>query len=123
MPGDHIDEASKPPFQKTESGLQYRILRQGDGKVPGEKSTLSMYLRGWLDDGTEIINLYKQGVPKYTYLGEMIPGMREGLKLLRGGGKIELTIPSELGLGADGDPPLVPPNSTLHYEIDLISVE
>jgi FKBP-type peptidyl-prolyl cis-trans isomerase len=116
------DDADKPPFESTGSGLKYRILEPGDGKQPEVTSTVVCHYRGWLDNGQEFDSSYQRGEPATFPLNGVIPGWTEGLQLVKEGGKLELEIPSELGYGASGAPPVIPPNATLHFEIELISV-
>jgi zinc protease len=115
------DEEKK--FQTTESGLKYRVLKQGEGKKPQATSTVVCHYKGWLDDGKEFDSSYKRGEPATFPLNAVIPGWTEGLQLIQEGGKIELEIPSKLGYGDQGaGNGLIPPGATLHFEVELISV-
>lgn len=109
-------------FTRTASGLKYRMLRDGDGRQPKASSTVKVHYRGWLDNGKEFDSSYKRGEPIEFPLGGVIPGWTEGLQLVREGGKIELEIPGKLGYGPRGFPPDIPPNATLHFEVELLSV-
>lgn len=109
------------PFEETESGLQYRILQEGDGHTADRGDFVICYYRGWLDDGTEFVNIYKTGESQNFPIGSMLPGFREAMKYVKAGGKIELIVPPELGFGEAGSPPTVPPDATLHFEIDVIN--
>jgi len=110
-------------FQTTASGLKYKILREGTGKSPSATDTVEVHYRGWLDNGKEFDSSYKRGEPISFRLNGVIPGWTEGLQLVSEGGKIELEIPSELGYGARGAPPDIPPHSTLHFEVELLAVK
>lgn len=109
-------------FQTTASGLKYRIVKAGSATKPSAADTVKCHYRGWLDDGTEFDSSYKRGEPATFPLGGVIPGWTEGLQLVGEGGKIELEIPSELGYGQRGAPPVIPPGATLHFEVELIEV-
>lgn len=109
-------------FTETESGLKYKILREGTGKKPAEGDYVRVSFRVWLDDGTEVESSYPTGKPSDFALDRLLPGWQEGLRLIGEGGKIELSIPPELGFGDSGNPPNVPPNVQLHYLIELHDV-
>ncbi|QDU35750.1 FKBP-type 22 kDa peptidyl-prolyl cis-trans isomerase [Maioricimonas rarisocia] len=109
-------------FKTTDSGLKYRILEEGTGTKPTSADTVKCHYRGWLDDGTEFDSSYQRGEPATFPLGGVIPGWTEGLQLVSEGGKIELEIPSELGYGQRGAPPVIPPGATLHFEVELLEV-
>lgn len=110
------------PFEATSSGLKYRILREGSGASPKASDTVVCHYRGWLDDGTEFDSSYKRGEPATFPLNQVIPGWTEGLQLVKQGGKIELEIPSDLGYGPRGAPPVIPPNARLHFEVELVQI-
>lgn len=110
------------PFETTASGLKYRILRVGEGKKPAASDTVLAHYRGWLDDGTEFDSSYGRGEPTEFPLNGVIAGWTEGLQMIGEGGMIELEIPSELGYGAQGAGGSIPPNSTLHFDVELVDV-
>lgn len=109
-------------FKQTSSGLKYRIIETGEGKQPTAQSTVVCHYRGWLSNGTEFDSSHG-GDPATFPLNRVIPGWTEGLQLIREGGKIELEIPAELGYGKRGAPPVIPPNATLHFEVQLLKVK
>lgn len=109
-------------FTTTRSGLKYRILREGKGPKPTPQNTVSVSYRGWLDDGTEFDNSYKDEKPISLSLMQVVPGWREGLQLIGEGGKIEFEVPSHLGYGPGGRPGVIPPDATLHFIIELHDV-
>jgi len=109
-------------FQQTASGLKYKILSPGTGKQPTASSTVVCHYRGWLDNGTEFDSSLG-GEPLEFPLNAVIRGWTEGLQLIKEGGKIELEIPSELGYGKRGAPPVIPANATLHFEVELLKVK
>ncbi len=117
-----MDDDAPVDFQETASGLKYRVLRQSDGVKPTARNTVTVNYRGWLDNGREFDSSYKRGEPISFPLGGVIPGWTEGMQLIGKGGMIELWIPSNIGYGAKGSPPSVPPNATLHFIVELLNV-
>ena len=106
----------------TESGLQYKMLREGTGKAPTVSSRVSVHYSGWLTDGTGFDSSYERGEPATFGVTQVISGWTEGLQLMREGGKILLKIPSNLGYGDRGSPPKIPGGATLVFIVELISV-
>ena len=117
-----VDDDAPEAFTETDSGLNFRILRKSDGEKATSNDSVTVNYRGWLDDGTEFDSSYKRGEPISFPLGGVIPGWTEGMQLIGVGGMIELTIPAELGYGQRGAGADVPPNATLHFIVELISV-
>ncbi len=117
-----MDDDAPQEFDETDSGLKYRVLRKSDGRKPTARDTVTVNYRGWLDSGKEFDSSYKRGEPISFPLNGVIPGWTEGMQLIGEGGMIELWIPSRLGYGAEGSPGSVPPNATLHFIVELISV-
>ena len=117
-----MDDDAPKEFDETDSGLKYRVLRMSDGRKPTARDTVTVNYRGWLDSGKEFDSSYKRGEPISFPLNGVIPGWTEGMQLIGEGGMIELWIPSRLGYGAEGSPGSVPPNATLHFIVELISV-
>jgi len=118
-----MDDDAPVDFEETDSGLKYRVLRKSDGVKPTASNTVTVNYRGWLDNGREFDSSYKRGEPISFPLGGVIPGWTEGMQLVGKGGMIELWIPSNLGYGAAGSPPSVPPNATLHFIVELLNVK
>jgi FKBP-type peptidyl-prolyl cis-trans isomerase FkpA len=83
---------------------------------------VTVHYAGTLTDGTEFDSSYKRGKPATFPLNRVIPGWTEGLQLMKEGSKFRFTIPPDLGYGARGVPGTIPPNSTLVFEVELISV-
>lgn len=117
-----IDEDAPAEFQTTASGLRYRLLRKTDGKKPKPAHHIVVNYRGWLDDGTEFDSSYRSGRALEKPLRELVQGWIEGLQFVGKGGMIELEIPPEMGYGAAGSPPTIPPNATLHFLVELKDV-
>ena len=117
-----LEENKKKEGIKTlPSGLQYKVLAQGSGKTPQATDSVTVNYKGTLVNGTEFDNSYKRGKPTTFQVGKVIKGWTEALQLMKEGSKWELFIPPELGYGNRGAGP-VPPNSTLIFEVELISV-
>lgn len=104
------------------SGLQYRIITEGTGKSPAETDSVTVHYRGTLIDGTEFDSSYKRDEPVTFPVGGVIAGWTEALQLMKEGAKWELFIPSSLAYGERGAPPVIGPNATLLFEVELISV-
>jgi FKBP-type peptidyl-prolyl cis-trans isomerase FkpA len=117
-----MDPGVTPDFTKTDSGLRYRILRNSEGKKPTAASTVSVKYRGWLSNGNVFDSSYERGKPTTLSLQSVIPGWTEGMQLVGQGGMIELWVPSRLGYGEGGSPGSIPAHSTLHFIIELVSV-
>jgi hypothetical protein len=118
-----VDADTPQEFTETASGLKYRILRKSDGQKPTARDSVSVHYRGWLDDGTEFDSSYARGKPSSFPLNGVIRGWTEGMQLVGVGGMAELWIPPELGYGSRGSGTTVPPNSTLHFTVELIEVK
>ena len=108
----------------TASGLKYidEVVGTGDSPKPGQNVTV--HYTGTLVDGTKFDSSVDRGQP-YTFrigTGGVIKGWDEGIMTMKPGGKRRLIIPAELGYGASGNPPKIPPNATLLFEVELRSV-
>jgi FKBP-type peptidyl-prolyl cis-trans isomerase len=106
----------------TESGLQYQVLTEGDGPVPGESDQVTVHYQGTLIDGTEFDSSYQRGEPITMQINGFIAGWIEALQMMKKGSKYRLFIPSELAYGERGAGPLIQPNSTLIFEVELLDV-
>ncbi len=110
----------EPQRSATASGLEYRVLRQGDGKAhPAALDTVKVNYRGWLVDGTEFD---KSTSPVSFVLTNVIRGWTEGLQLMTKGAKFEFKIPAELGYG-NQPKDRIPPNSVLFFEVELLDIK
>lgn len=105
------------------SGLQYKILKAGDGKKPTEADTVECHYWGTLIDGTEFDSSYRAGQPATFKVTGVIPGWREALKLMPVGSKWQLFIPSQLAYGARGSGRNIGPNATLIFEVELLAIK
>jgi FKBP-type peptidyl-prolyl cis-trans isomerase FklB len=105
------------------SGLQYKVLTQGTGAKPTASDTVTCNYKGTLVDGTEFDSSYKRGEPANFPVGGVIKGWTEALQLMPVGSKWQLFIPPSLAYGEQGAGADIPPNSTLIFEIELISIQ
>ena len=105
------------------SGLQYKILKEGIGAKPTASQTVKCNYRGTLVDGKEFDSSYKRGEPAEFPVGQVIKGWTEALQLMPVGSKWQLFIPSNLAYGESGGGPLIGPNATLIFDIELISIK
>lgn len=113
------------PETVTASGLKYVDIVVGDGPSPQIGQTLSVHYTGKLLNGVQFDSSLDRGTPMEFQFGRtpMIKGWDEGLTTMKVGGKRKLTIPPALGYGASGRPPDIPPNATLLFEIELLSIK
>jgi peptidylprolyl isomerase len=107
-------------FQSTDSGLKYRLSKEG-GDKPKATDTVEVHYRGQLANGKEFDSSYSRNQTATFPLGGVIPGWTEGLQLVGEGGKIELIIPGDLAYGPRG-PQGIPPNATLYFTVELIKI-
>jgi len=112
-------------FKKTESGLRYKIIQNGDGVKAEKGKTVSVHYKGQLPDGTVFDSSYKRNQPIDFPLGvgQVIPGWDEGIQLLKVGDKARLVIPSDLAYGSRGAGGVIPPNATLIFDVELMNVK
>jgi FKBP-type peptidyl-prolyl cis-trans isomerase len=104
------------------SGLQYKILKAGDGKKPAETDTVEVNYRGTLLDGTEFDSSYENKKPATLKVNGVIRGWSDALKLMPVGSKWRLFIPPQLAYGARGSG-LIGPNATLIFEVELLAIK
>lgn len=104
-------------------GLQYKVIRQGEGANPKVTDTVLVNYRGVLLDGSEYDSSAKHGGPVALKVNEVIPGWREALLLMKTGSKWQLFIPWQLGYGHEGSGRIVPPNAVLVMEVELLSIQ
>jgi FKBP-type peptidyl-prolyl cis-trans isomerase len=105
------------------SGVQYRIIKAGDGKQPKTTDQVVVHYRGTLLTGQEFDSSYARGEPLTFGLDRVIPGWTQVVSSIKAGTKVETWIPPKHGYGERGSPPTIPPNSTLYFEIELLEVK
>jgi len=116
------ENAKSKAIYTTKSGLQYKILKKGDGKKPTVNSTVKVHYTGTMLDGKKFDSSYDRGEPTEFPVGAVIPGWTEGLQLMNEGAKYIFYIPYNLAYGEQmmGD---IPPGSTLIFEVELLEVK
>ena len=117
------ENAKKEGVKTTASGLQYKVIKEGEGKSPKATDTVSVHYRGTLLDGTEFDSSYKRNEPTQFPLNRVIKGWTEGVQLMKEGAKYQFFIPSQLAYGERGTPGgPIGPNETLIFDIELLKV-
>ena len=114
--------AKNEGVKTTESGLQYEVITEGTGNLPVDTDTVKVHYKGMLLDGTVFDSSYDRGNPVEFPLNAVIAGWKEGLQLMKAGSKYKLYIPSKIGYGERGVPQVIPANSTLIFEVELLEI-
>ena len=118
------ENRKRPEVHTLPSGLQYEVLKPGNPDAP--RATLAdrvqCHYEGFLVDGTLFDSSIRRGQPATFGVGQVIPGWVEALQLMPEGAKWKLYIPSDLGYGAQGAGEMIPPHSTLVFEVELLKV-
>ncbi len=118
------ENARKPGVVTTASGLQYRVLKAGNGPKPAAGATVKVHYVGTLLDGTKFDSSYDRGEPMTFPLGGVIRGWTEALQLMPVGSKYKLWLPPELAYGPQGTPGgPIPPDATLVFEVELLGLQ
>ncbi|MVQ30255.1 peptidylprolyl isomerase [Ramlibacter sp. MAH-25] len=107
----------------TSSGLVYQSLKEGSGASPAATDVVRVHYRGTFPDGREFDSSYKRGEPTEFPLNRVIPCWTEGVQKMKPGGKARLTCPPAIAYGERGAGGVIPPNATLQFEIELLSVK
>ncbi len=116
------DYAARPGTFKTKDGLEYRVLKAGQGKSPQSgDDTVTVSYKGSLING-KVFDQTQPGQTAAFPAGQLIPGWVEALSLMKEGDNWELVVPSDLGYGPDGAGNDIPPNQTLVFEMTLLKV-
>lgn len=123
--GQHFleENAKKEGVTTTASGLQYKIIIEGDGKTPSEEDTVVTHYEGKTLDGKIFDSSYKRGTPANFPVNAVIKGWQEALMMMTEGSKWKLYIPSHLAYGEQGSGRQVEPHQTLLFDIELIAVD
>jgi FKBP-type peptidyl-prolyl cis-trans isomerase FklB len=116
------ENGKKAGIITTPSGLQYEVLKKGEGEVPQKTDKVKCHYEGRLIDGTVFDSSIKRGEPAVFGLNQVIKGWTEALSLMPVGSKWRLYIPQELGYG-ERQAGQIPPYSTLIFDVELLSIE
>ncbi|NOG52328.1 MAG: FKBP-type peptidyl-prolyl cis-trans isomerase [Chloroflexi bacterium] len=115
--------AKKEGVVTTASGLQYRVLTHGDGPKPGPRAEVEVHYEGRLIDGSVFDSSYARGESIAFFLSQVIPGWSEGVRAHAGWVEVRgSTIPFELAYGPKGIPGVIPPHSTLIFDVELLKI-
>ena len=117
------ENAKREEIITTSSGLQYEVLVKGEGDSPKVTDEVTVHYHGTLIDGTVFDSSVERGQPATFPVNGVIPGWVEALQLMKPGAKYKLFIPSDLAYGERGAGQMIGPNSTLVFEVELISVK
>lgn len=117
------ENKKKEGVKTTSSGLQYKVIKDGEGPMPKATDTVTVNYRGTLIDGTEFDSSYKRGEAATFPVEGVIAGWTEALQLMKVGSKYQLFIPSNLAYGERGAGQAIGPNSTLIFEVELLSIK
>jgi len=118
-----IPAAFAQTITKTKTGLVYESLKEGKGDSPAATDVVRVHYRGTFPDGREFDSSYKRNEPTEFPLNRVIPCWTEGVQLMKPGGKARLTCPPGIAYGERGAGAVIPPNATLNFEIELLSVK
>lgn len=116
------DNKKDERVKETPSGLQYLVEKEGNGAQPTASSEVTVHYTGRLLDGTVFDSSVSRGEPATFPLAQVIKGWTEGVQLMKEGAKYRFFIPSDLAYGPSGIPNVIPPHSTLIFDVELIKV-
>lgn len=116
------ENGKRPEVKTTASGLQYEVIKEGDGAQPGPNDQVTVHYTGKLIDGTVFDSSVERGAPATFGVTQVIPGWVEALQMMKAGSTWRLYIPSNLAYGPNGAGGVIGPNATLIFDVELISI-
>jgi FKBP-type peptidyl-prolyl cis-trans isomerase FklB len=117
------ENAKRPEVKTTATGLQYEIVKEGDGPTPNRGDRVTVHYTGKLIDGTVFDSSVERGEPATFGVTQVIPGWVEALQMMKTGSQWRLYIPSKLAYGPNGAGGVIGPNATLIFDVELIKIE
>ena len=117
------ENKKKEGVKTTASGLQYKVLKPGSGRTPKTTDTVKVHYHGTLIDGSVFDSSVERGEPATFGVTQVIPGWTEVLQLMKEGDKWQVYVPSQLAYGPQSPSPKIGPNSTLIFDVELLSIE
>jgi len=117
------ENGKKEGIKTTASGLQYKVLKEGDGIAPGPEDFVTVNYRGTFTDGQEFDSSYAKGEPIRVQVDGVIKGWTEALPMMKAGSKWQLFVPPDLAYGRRGSGQRIPPNKVLVFEMELLAIE
>lgn len=117
------ENAKRPEVRTTATGLQYEIVKEGDGPTPNRGDRVTVHYTGKLIDGTVFDSSVERGEPATFGVTQVIPGWVEALQMMKTGSQWRLYIPSKLAYGPNGAGGVIGPNATLIFDVELIKIE
>lgn len=116
------ENSKKEGVKTTESGLQYKVLKEGTGATPAKTDMVKVHYTGTFIDGKKFDSSVDRGEPATFGVDQVIPGWTEALQLMKVGSKWQLAIPSDLAYGPEGRGPQMPGNSVLLFDVELLDI-
>lgn len=116
------ENSGKTGIVSLPSGVQYRIIEEGEGARPGLEDVVTVHYRGSKIDGREFDSSFRRGVPAVFQVNSVIEGWQEVLPLMREGAMWQVFLPPELAFGLRGDPPMIGPNEALQFDLRLVKI-
>lgn len=118
-----VENAKREGIKVLDGGVQYQVVKSGDGASPGPSDRVSVHYTGTLTSGEVFDSSVQRGQPLTIPVNGVIPGWQMALKKMKVGDKWVLYIPSKLGYGERGSPPAIGPNEVLIFEVELLGIE